>query len=105
MRQGWARRMSELLAPGGILVCLEFPLHKDVRYPGPPWPLQGVYWDLLAEGGTGVVRELVDESSGGKGAFDRIFRYKPKQSYPQGQGKDMVGVWSLKKSEVKSSNM
>lgn len=32
----WARRMTELLAPGGRLVCLEFPRSKPSSEPGPP---------------------------------------------------------------------
>lgn len=42
--------MAELLKPGGLLICLEFPLWKDLKLPGPPWGLKGVYWDLLVCG-------------------------------------------------------
>ncbi|KAK5993985.1 putative thiol methyltransferase 2 [Cladobotryum mycophilum] len=50
MRQDWARRMSQLLNPNGVLICLEFPLFRDLNELGPPWGLRGVYWDLLAKG-------------------------------------------------------
>ncbi|KAL5383092.1 hypothetical protein DPSP01_006072 [Paraphaeosphaeria sporulosa] len=33
MRRPWANRMAELLTPGGLLICLEFPLWKDRRHP------------------------------------------------------------------------
>lgn len=49
--------MADLLSPNGTLVCLEFPLYKDPKLPGPPWGLNGVYWNLLVQGGTGIVAE------------------------------------------------
>ena len=61
MREDWARRMSELLAPGGVLVCLEFPLWKGLSELGPPWSLKGVYWNLLAQGGDGRINEPPEE--------------------------------------------
>ena len=36
MRPRWAKRMSELLKPGGRLVCTEFPLSKKPQAGGPP---------------------------------------------------------------------
>ncbi|KAL3265158.1 hypothetical protein ABHI18_000063 [Aspergillus niger] len=54
MRRQWAARMAGLLRDDGYLVCLEFPLYKDPALLGPPWGLQGVYWDLLVRGGDGV---------------------------------------------------
>lgn len=100
MRSQWASRMSELLAPGGLLVCLEFPLFKDPSSPGPPWPLQGVHWNLLAEGGDGVVYPLKleagEEGPGKEGCFERMVYFKPEVSYESGRGTDMMSVYVKK---------
>jgi methyl halide transferase len=53
--------MQSLLTPSGILVCLEFPLYKDLEAEGPPWGLKGAYWNLLAEGGDGYVKNLNED--------------------------------------------
>ncbi|TKA63260.1 hypothetical protein B0A49_09165 [Cryomyces minteri] len=55
MRKGWGARISDVLYPGGLLVCLEFPLYKDPAIAGPPWGVSGyVYWDVLANGGASI---------------------------------------------------
>ena len=59
--------MGELLAPEGVLVCLEFPNFKDPREPGPPWPVVGVYADILAEGGDGILYRKYGGGGGGGG--------------------------------------
>lgn len=103
MRVDCARRVSELLAPGGILVCLEFPLYKDVDAQGPPWGLKGVYWDLLAEGGNGIVGEhrgkeeegVTGKGRGGSGVhMRRMLHYQPERTFEVGKGTDMISVWS-----------
>lgn len=96
MRKDWARRISELLSPSGVLVCLEFPLYKDLRDIGPPWGLAGVYWNILAQGGTGLISEPGEESGAHAGRFKRVLYFKPPRSYENGRGTDMVSVWSLK---------
>jgi hypothetical protein len=83
--------MRELLASNGVLVCLEFPLFKEPDEPGPPWPLQGIYWQLLAEGGADGSTELV-----------RADHFKPRRSYPNGKGTDMVSIWRWKDAHTKS---
>ncbi|KAE8150210.1 thiol methyltransferase [Aspergillus avenaceus] len=93
MRVNWAKRMNDLLAPTGHLVCLEFPLFKDPSLPGPPWGLKGVHWDLLAEGGDGIVWRENDAKGKGKGAFRRLVYVKPERSYMSGKGTDMLSVW------------
>ncbi|EXJ70717.1 uncharacterized protein A1O5_05707 [Cladophialophora psammophila CBS 110553] len=99
LRRNWARRMQELLSPTGILVCLEFPLWKDLDAVGPPYGLNGVYWDLLADGGDGILHGsgLTGEKQAGQrgeeGPFKRVQYYKPDSSYSQGRGTDMVSVW------------
>lgn len=95
MRAQWAMRMGELLAPTGMLVCLEFPLYKDLKLPGPPWGLKGVYWDLLVEGGLGIVSSEGEFRSRGqgKGQFRRMLYVKPARSYENGRGTDMISVY------------
>lgn len=102
MRKDWAQRMAELLSPDGILVCLEFPLYKDVEAIGPPWGLKGVYWNLLAKGGDGILKnessgEGDDDTSELNGKFTRVMYYKPTRSYESGKGTDMISVWRRKK--------
>jgi hypothetical protein len=92
--------MSELLSPSGVLVCLEFPLYKDMKLPGPPWGLrEGVYWNLLAVGGTGMVDENEAQAATqvtGGGAFERVEYIKPLLSYEIAKGTDMLSVWRLR---------
>jgi hypothetical protein len=89
--------MSELLAADGVLVCLEFPMYKDLKAPGPPWGLNGVHWDLLAEGNDGIVEESGDKGEGKGGKFERVLKFKPERSYEAGRGTDMMSVWRLKR--------
>lgn len=101
MRRDWARRMSELLAPSGVLVCLEFPLYKGLQHPGPPWGLrEGIYWDVLAAGGDGLIRDEEAARAATRvadgGAFERIAYLKPARSYEIAKGTDMVSVWRLR---------
>lgn len=90
--------MSQLLHPGGLLVCLEFPMYKDTSLPGPPWGLNGVHWDLLARGGDGITnitKEEEDEDSGIQlsGQFRRAQYFRPIRSYPSGKGTDMLSIY------------
>ncbi|KAK4195996.1 putative thiopurine S-methyltransferase [Triangularia verruculosa] len=102
MRQDWGRRMGELLGPQPArLICLEFPLYKDLKIPGPPWGLrEGIYYDVLAGGGTGVFDN--DEAAQSalqrpnKGPLERLARIRPSRTYPQGEGTDHLGIWQLK---------
>ncbi|KAK5107691.1 hypothetical protein LTR62_000885 [Meristemomyces frigidus] len=99
-RKDWATRMAELVKPGGYLICLEFPLWKDNRSPGPPWGMTGVIWDLLANGGDGVLMSNGEgEVEGGEGKFERIQYLKPAESFKQGRGRDMLSVWRRKRSD------
>ncbi|KAG5181164.1 S-adenosyl-L-methionine-dependent methyltransferase [Tribonema minus] len=58
IRQQWAQRMAALLAPGGELVTLIFPIGKPLSEGGPPF---GVTLDLLTELLTPVGLEAVEE--------------------------------------------
>lgn len=88
--------MHELLSPYGVLICLEFPLYKGLTLPGPPWGLKGVYWNLLAVGGDGIIHEPGEEEEIGKegGPFRRALYFKPPKSYDIGKGTDMMSVWT-----------
>ncbi|QRD81434.1 hypothetical protein F9C07_2054151 [Aspergillus flavus] len=94
MRPQWAARMSEVVAPDGVLVCLEFPMYKDPTQPGPPWGLNGVHWDLLARGGDGIKNigeeAEVEEVDQLPGRFRRLQYHKPARSYDAGRGADML---------------
>lgn len=91
--------MARIVKPGGLLICLEFPLYKDPSLPGPPWGLKGVHWNLLSQGSDGVVRGNVGEDGKEEatkeyenGAFRRILYIKPARSYEAGKGTDMLSV-------------
>ena len=98
MRHDWAQRMSQLLSPTGMLICLEFPMWKPLTAPGPPWGLNGVHWNILAEGGTGIVDNAGTLSTPDieAGAFDRVAYWKPPVSFEQSRGEDMISVWRLR---------
>ncbi|RKK06685.1 hypothetical protein BFJ68_g17884 [Fusarium oxysporum] len=97
MREPWLARIRQLLAPKGVLVCLEFPLHKPLDAPGPPWGLSGVYWDLLAEGGHGMLQKENEKTGDGRGLFQRVEYFKPCRNHEQfGGGTDMMSVWAWK---------
>src|SRR5437763_1784372 len=100
MRQRWGERMSNIVYPSGLLVCLEFPLYKDPAIPGPPWGVsEGVYWDVLVRGGPGIVddpslRECQDsQCKDQRGSFVRFLRIKPQRSHVAGKGTDMLSIW------------
>ncbi|KAI9375377.1 S-adenosyl-L-methionine-dependent methyltransferase [Aspergillus egyptiacus] len=78
LRPRWAERMAELIKPGGLLVCLEFPMYKDPELPGPPWGVNGVHLELL--GGEG-------------GRFRRVVYLKPERTFEVGKGTDWISVY------------
>ncbi|KAJ5264624.1 hypothetical protein N7505_007417 [Penicillium chrysogenum] len=96
MRSQWASRMADLLFSGGLLVCLEFPLFKELSRPGPPWPLQDIHWNLLAEGGDGILHPPKPAQQVGTGSFERKWYIKPERSYASGKGTDMLSIYARK---------
>jgi hypothetical protein len=91
-RADWAKRMTELLVPGGKgkLVCLEFPLGKPESSGGPPFGLtEEIYVKLLTnaeeEGGGG---------GGGGNKMRRLERWIPERSHKGTEGKDAVSIWA-----------
>lgn len=96
MRKDWAARMTSLLSKDALLTCLEFPMYKDRKLPGPPWGLNGVHYDLLERGGDGLVSN--DEATGteGLGSFSRIVYVQPERTHEAGKGTDMLSVYQRK---------
>ncbi len=93
--------MSELAAPSGVLICLEFPLYKGLSLPGPPWGLrEGIYQSLLAAGGNGMIEDETAAQAAAQvttgGAFDRIGYITPPRSYEVAKGTDRLSIWALK---------
>ncbi|KAF2861288.1 S-adenosyl-L-methionine-dependent methyltransferase [Piedraia hortae CBS 480.64] len=101
-RPRWAKRYSELLAPKGYLVCLEFPLYKGANEPGPPFGLSPqLYEQALGRPGKGI--EYDDEGDGSARPFEgerskdgliRVARWKAKRTHEVGKGSDHVSIWT-----------
>ncbi|KAJ5364695.1 uncharacterized protein N7496_010408, partial [Penicillium cataractarum] len=81
MRAQWASQIAELLIPDGLLVCLEFPLFKDSSLTGPSWPLKGVHWNLLAEGGDEILYPPTSDQQvkGENGVFREEMVYQARE--------------------------
>lgn len=100
MRSKWARRMSDLLAPTGHLICLEWPLGKDPKDGGPPHGLSSqLYEQLFLRPGQEVSYDdqgfAISTSSEqvADGALVREARYMPERTHEAGQGKDHISIW------------
>ncbi|KAI5456375.1 thiol methyltransferase-like protein [Mariannaea sp. PMI_226] len=104
MRSKWADRMSQLLAPEGRLVCLEFPLSKDPSSGGPPWGLSPeIYGAHLSRPGEQVTydtnsKPVEDDSKPNEKALKRLVRVKPERTHKSGydlEGNvvDHIAVW------------
>jgi len=91
--------MSELLAPNGILICLEFPLYKDPKAAGPPFALRAeTYEQHLARPGEEIKYDndgfVVPESGHNPDALVRLDRWLAKKTHKAGEGTDHVSVWA-----------
>lgn len=111
LRPPWAKRMSELLAPDGFLVCLEWPLQKSPKEGGPPHGLSAeLYEELLRKPGQEVEYDDDNEgyvvvsagdstTSGGgdderaKNALVRLERYRPSRTHEAGKDSDFISIW------------
>ncbi|KAF2399629.1 S-adenosyl-L-methionine-dependent methyltransferase, partial [Trichodelitschia bisporula] len=99
MRPAWASRMRELLRPGGVLVCLEFPTAKtSLSEGGPPWACpSALHRVLLGWPGEevpysdGVVVESPGRAKSEK-ALTQLGHWKAERTHA-GQGTDWVSVW------------
>lgn len=92
LRPQWAERMSELLAPGGRLVCLEFPLGKDPLAGGPPHGLtSGLYVRLFQAPGREVEYDAAGKAVEGESteftgaALVRVAHWKAERAHAAGQ--------------------
>lgn len=100
LRPSWAKRMSQLLAPGGHLVCLEWPLHKPPKDGGPPHGLsEELYGALLSKPGHDVEYDadgkVSPPSTGEKtdNALICVERYRPTTTHEAGKDSDYVSIW------------
>jgi hypothetical protein len=93
--------MANLLAPSGLLICVEFPTTKPPSTGGPPWALPPVVYEQhlswpgdeikYSEDGDIIVDEGREESD--KGLF-RVAHWMPERTHEVGKGTDWVSVWS-----------
>lgn len=91
--------MASLLKKGGLVVCFEFPMYKDLKVHGPPWGLNGVHWNLLSRGGDGLITGDAGEAEAEElpeGQFTRKLYIKPERTYEMGNGTDMLSVYVRK---------
>ncbi|KAI1878726.1 hypothetical protein JX265_002903 [Neoarthrinium moseri] len=105
-KPAWAQRMVELLAPGGKLVCLEFPAKKPSSEPGPPWAAPPYsYVAYLGRPGQepvrdehgGVVESEVQEPRQTDGGLKRVLHTTPQRTHAAGTSDgeivDRISVW------------
>ncbi|CAL5874475.1 uncharacterized protein PFLUO_LOCUS8771 [Penicillium psychrofluorescens] len=107
LRPKWANRHTQLLAPSpaGNLICLEFPRHKGLLEPGPPFasPSEAYVAHLSHPGedipydAKGMVKHdpLREPSTNG---LERVAYWQPERTHEVGQGEngvihDRVSIW------------
>ncbi|KAL2073648.1 hypothetical protein VTL71DRAFT_10974 [Oculimacula yallundae] len=105
MRPAWSKRFVDLLAPGGRVVCVEFPTYKPPSTGGPPWALPPkVYLAHLMRPGEELPYaedgELEESKLGepSKNGLVRVAHFQPERTHQIGynaEGKvtDWVSVW------------
>ncbi|KAH7130285.1 S-adenosyl-L-methionine-dependent methyltransferase [Dendryphion nanum] len=106
LRAPWALRMSQLLSPTGVLVCLEFPTHKPPKSGGPPWALPSVvYEELFKRPGEEIRYDedgkvICEDRAKNKNTLSRVAYWKPARTHQvgiiNGEVKDWVSVWKHK---------
>lgn len=103
LRPKWSEQMSDLLAPGGSLLCLMFPLEKSPKAGGPPHGLSSeLYEQLLSQPGKeveygedGHVKAVepgeleVDDETG----LFRVAYIDASNPHEAGHGEDMFSIW------------
>ena len=99
MRSAWAKRLVQLLAPKGKLVCLEFPTYKDPLTGGPPWGTPSrAYEAYLGRPGEeialGADGHVVDSQTKSEKGLVRAAHFSPARTHQIGQGTDMVSIWT-----------
>jgi len=103
LRPSWSARQSQLLAPTGRLICLEFPTTKSTTSGGPPWALPAVvYEEILTRPGEEIkydedmnviVQTPVQEN---EKALERLAHWQPERTHEAGIGTDWVSIWKHK---------
>lgn len=100
LRPKWAKRMTELLAPGGSLICLEFPLAKSPKAGGPPHGLSSdLYVQLFKQPGQGVNYDNDghavpdDTAADAQTGLVRVAHWKPARTHEVGKDTDLVSIW------------
>ena len=100
LRPRWAKRMCQLLAQNGRLICAEYPLGKPPKSGGPPHGLQrGLYDQLFARPGEEVQYDdsgnVVEDTSVEKSdaALVKDDNWVPTKYFDTMQGKIWVSVW------------
>ncbi|GJN87369.1 hypothetical protein Rhopal_000318-T1 [Rhodotorula paludigena] len=78
MRKQWGARYAEVIRPGGILVCLAFPLDGE-REGGPPYSVSEEAYDA----------DLL-------GSFTKVYSKEPKASAPGREGREKMLVYQRK---------
>ncbi|KAF4580378.1 hypothetical protein GQ602_007438 [Ophiocordyceps camponoti-floridani] len=105
-RPRWAKRITQLMLPGGRLVCLEYPSWKPMSEPGPPWGVSPELYEALlsapgeapAYGADGsVVADPIAQPR--HDALHRLAIIKPTRTHDAGTGPDgsvldFISVWS-----------
>lgn len=98
--------MTDLLAPTGRLICLEFPTDKPMSVQGPPWGVcPELYEALLSAPGEDILYNpdgTVIDTASPKPRADYLHRLsltKPPRTHPAGTAedgtvKDFISVWS-----------
>jgi hypothetical protein len=100
LRPQWSKRMSELLARNGSLICLESPLAKPPKAGGPPHGLSSeLYVQLFKRPGRDVGyaedghvapdERSLDRLSG----LVRVAHWSPARTHEVGKGTDTMSIW------------
>jgi len=106
LRSKWASRVTELLAPTGVLICLEFPTHKPPSSGGPPYALPSlVHEELLKRPGDPISYDergnvVKTDSEESEQALVKIAHWTPERTIKvgivNGIVTDRVSVWKHK---------
>jgi hypothetical protein len=98
--------MSQLVAPDGVLICLEFPTHKPPKSGGPPWSLpSAVYQELFKRPGDEIRYDeegklVPQDKHESEKTLTRVAYWKPARTHQvgiiNGEVKDWVSVWRHK---------
>jgi hypothetical protein len=105
LRPQWPKRISELLAPNGSLICLESPLAKPPNAGGPPHGLSSeLYMQLFKQPGRDVSYAEDGYVVSDERSLDHVFglvrvaHWSPARTHQVGKGTDMMSIWKHAKS-------